>query len=400
MQVSAGSATFSSKGAARCTPKASGNPLARNIPGLLVLTAAPDFERQPLSLRPRPVTTSHGEGHSVPGEPSGSSRLRGAPPEVCGRRRDRGHVSAGLYVVTPVSSKPLADKASSAGKARHHTDRSRLIQILRVAGVLLPGDWAKTAFYRTLIAGPRRALRRALNGFYRIDQIYSVLEEARGYGGELSILEFGTHQGYAFTKMLYATRYLGLEDRVTVHTFDSFEGLPPPADRRDRNVVAGDEVFAAGQFHGNYRELDEYCRKRYRNYAIHQGYFADVLSPELLDVFSRQLPILLWVDCDYYSSARTVMERMLPFIPSGCVVYFDDYRYNFGSRLTGEARMVHEINRGDYGDNIELVIDSELGLDSRSVYRFIRLEGGPRYRLLAPPRLQPGRRRTNDSALP
>lgn len=269
-----------------------------------------------------------------------------------------------------------------------------------MAGSLLPGDRLKTAFYRWLIARPRRALRRALNGFYRIDQIYAVLEEAAAYAGELSILEFGTHHGYAFTKMLYATRYMGLEDRVTVHAFDSFEGLRAPEDRRDRNVVTDDEVFAAGQFRGSYEELEAYCRSRYHNYAIHQGYFEDVLSPQLLEVFRKQLPILLWIDCDYYSSARTVLERLLPFIPSGCVVYFDDYRYNHGSRLTGEARVVFELNRGDYGDNIELVVDRELGLDSDAVYRFIRFEGAPRYRLVTPPTLHPGRRRRNDSALP
>jgi Macrocin-O-methyltransferase (TylF) len=285
-------------------------------------------------------------------------------------------------------------------KARPHADRSRLIRVLRAAGTLLPGNYLKTAFHRTLIAKPRRALRRALNGFYRIDQIYDVLEEATAYAGELSILEFGTHHGYAFTKMLYATKYLGLEDRVAVHSFDSFEGLPPAADIRDQNVVTDEEVFAAGQYRGDYEALEQYCQSRYHNYAIHRGYFEDVLSPELLDVFRKQLPILVWIDCDYYSSARTVMERLVPFIPSGCVVYFDDYRYNYGSRLTGEARVVFELNRGDYGDDIELVIDRKLGLDSDSVYRFIRLEGGPRYRWLTPHTLHQGRRRGNDSALP
>lgn len=293
-----------------------------------------------------------------------------------------------------------ARKKSPRVPPRHHTDRSRLIRLLRVAGTLLPGDRLKTAFYRALIAKPRRALRRALNGFYRIDQIYAVLEEAASYSGELSILEFGTHHGYAFTKMLYATRYMGLEDRVTVHSFDSFEGLPPPETRRDRNVVGDNEVFAAGQFRGSYEELEAYCRGRYHNYAIHRGYFEDVLSPELLETFQRQLPILVWIDCDYYSSARTVLERLLPFIPSGCVIYFDDYRYNHGSRLTGEARVVFELNRGDYGAEIELVLDRQLGLDSDSVYRFIRFEGGPHYQSLIPPPLHPGRRRGNDSALP
>ena len=280
------------------------------------------------------------------------------------------------------------------------TDRSLLIALLQAIGILLPGDYLKTAFYRTAVARPRRALRRALNAFYRMDQIYAVLEEAKAYKGQFSILEFGTHNGYAFTKMLYATEYMGLADRVTVHSFDSFEGLPAPVDRRDESVVPNRFVFAEGQYRGNYAELHQYCRGRYRNYAIHKGYFEDSLTPELLETFRDQLPLLLWIDCDYYSSTHTVMTRLLPFIPSGCVVYFDDYNYNFGSRLTGEARFVHELNRQEFGDGIELVLDRELGLDSGSVYRFVRLEGGARYEQLTPAITRRGRQRGNGSALP
>ena len=130
------------------------------------------------------------------------------------------------------------------------------------------------------------------------------------------------------------------------------------------------------------------------------GDYEDALTPEVLAAFRDQQPILLWIDCDYYSSARTVIERLLPFIPSGCLVYFDDYIYNYGSRLTGEARVIHELNRGEFGGDIELVVDRKLGFDSDSVYRFIRFEGGPRYERVAPSKLSPGRARHNDSALP
>jgi hypothetical protein len=289
----------------------------------------------------------------------------------------------------------------SSQRSPHSTaDRSPFIKILRSVGTLLPGDYLKTAFYRGAIAKPRRALRQALGAFYRIDQIYTVLEEVRAYKGRFSILEFGTHQGYAFTKMLFATKYMGMADRVTVHSFDSFEGLPPAADRRDQNVVTNDEVFAAGQYHGNFQELEQYCRRKYRNYAFHQGYFEDTLTADLLATFCEEQPILVWVDCDYYSSTRTVLERLLPYIPSGCVVYFDDFMYNYGSRLTGEARMVYELNQGELGDGVELVLDRELGLDSSAVYRLIRLEGGPRYERVTPYVLRAGRKRGNGSALP
>jgi hypothetical protein len=54
-------------------------------------------------------------------------------------------------------------------------------------------------------------------------------------------------------------------------------------------------------------------------------------------------------------------------------MYFDELEFNFGSRFTGEARLVHEINSGKFGDGIELLPDTRLSLSSQRVYRFFRL---------------------------
>src|SRR3954452_13566151 len=99
----------------------------------------------------------------------------------------------GAKLSMPKELKDSRTKQPRSGR-RQESDRSPLIGLLRAVGSLLPGDRVKTTCYRNIIARPRRLLRQALNGFYRIDQIYEVLEEARAYQGELSILEFGTHQ--------------------------------------------------------------------------------------------------------------------------------------------------------------------------------------------------------------
>jgi hypothetical protein len=253
---------------------------------------------------------------------------------------------------------------------------------MRLLGKLLPGDYLKTAVYLHAIAKPRRAVRVATHGFYRMELIYDVLREFRkNYQGPFSILECGTADGYAFTKMLYATRYLGMENEVVVHGFDSFKGLPAPADQRDESLVSGDS-YVEGQYRGSYEALDAYCRSRgYRNYRLHRGYFEDTLTEATLRPLEVALPILVWIDCNFYSSARTALERLLPYMPSGCVVYFDDYDFNFGSRFTGEARAVDELNRGAFGKWVELVPDRRLSLDRQRVYRFIRFEPGPQYTL-------------------
>ncbi len=250
-------------------------------------------------------------------------------------------------------------------------DKSLLMTGLRVAGKLLPGDYARTFVYRNLIYKPRLALRRLVHAFYRMDHVYTVIDEfKRSYKGPFSILEFGVADGYAFAKKAYATRYLGMENEIVCHGFDSFEGLPETADQRDLASVAGAD-WKAGEYRGRYEELRDYLDSRYSNCRLHRGLFDATLTPEFLATLSVHKPILVWIDCDYYTSARAVLERLLPYLASGCVIYFDEYEFNFGSRFTGESRLIHEINRGEFGDGIELVLDTELSWDLRRCYRFI-----------------------------
>jgi len=282
-----------------------------------------------------------------------------------------------------------------------YPDKSPFIILLRRLGQLLPGNYLKTTVYLNLVHKPRKILRRILNSFYRMDIIYEVIQEFKNqYKGNFSILEFGTADGYSFTKMLYATKYLDMDDRITVHTFDSFEGMPASVDVKDKDVIA-DDGWVEGQFKGRYQELEDYCRSHYKNYQIHKGYFQNTMTDENLSFLKNNLPILVWIDCDYYSSTRTVFDKLIPYLPNGCVVYFDDYDFNFGSRFTGEARIVYEINQGVLGEGIELIVDRELSLNSNRVYRFIRFESDLHFERLYKRNLASKlRQRTNDSPMP
>ena len=94
-----------------------------------------------------------------------------------------------------------------------------------------------------------------------------------------------------------------------------------------------------------------------------------------------------------------MFERLTPFIPTGCVVYFDDIYFNFSSRFTGEMRAVAEINAGRFGDGIELVPDRALTWNSNRVYRFINLHARTKHRLKAQPH-DKVRYRRDDSPFP
>lgn len=273
-------------------------------------------------------------------------------------------------------------------------------KVLRGLGRLIPGEWLRTWTYLNLVYSPRKFLRATVGGFYRMDHIYEVLKEfTNTYQGRFSILEFGVAGGYSFAKHLMAIRYLGLEDRVMLHGFDTFDGLPPVEHEADAALIQGDE-WIAGHYRGDLEWLDAYCQKKgYGNYQLHKGLFEDVLTPELLDQFQEWRPMLIWMDCDYYSSTRTALERVLQFLPSGCVIYFDDIYYNFSSTLTGQMKLVREVNQGLWGDHVELVPDLSLSWDSQRIYRFINLDG-PKLELQQRPREDPVRRPIEDSPFP
>lgn len=278
---------------------------------------------------------------------------------------------------------------------------SPLVKFLGLLGSVVPGNFLKTFVYLNFINKPRRYLRMSLNSFYRMEHVYDVIREfKKNFKGSFSILEFGVADGYAFTKKLYASKYLGVADRVVVHGFDSFEGMPAPATAGDHDLVAGDG-WVEGQFNASYEDLQAYCGSRYKNFRLHKGYFDTTLTPDFLETLTKSPPILIWIDCDYYSSARSIFEKLIAHIPTGCVVYFDDIDFNFGSRFTGEARIIHEINEGLLGRNLELVLDPALSLNSRRIYRFINADKPSVYERLTPLNSADElRRRTNDSPFP
>jgi hypothetical protein len=190
-----------------------------------------------------------------------------------------------------------------------------------------------------------------------------------------------------------------MTDRVLVHGFDTFTGLPEWTDPSDQAMVGGQE-WIPGTFLGRYEELKAHCDRKYPNYQLHKGLFEDTITDEFLSSLREFAPILIWIDCDYYVSTKQIFERMIDYIPSGCVVYFDDIEYNFGSRFTGEMRLVWEMNNGGFGEGIELVPDRALSWNSNRVYRFINLNAKSKYCLKRQAAGHQMRRRGDDSPFP
>ena len=107
-----------------------------------------------------------------------------------------------------------------------------------------------------------------------------------------------------------------------MHGFDSFQGLP--------------EAWSAHEGAGAYSTAGRLPRGRGQRRACIAGWFEDTLPPFLA---AHPGPIrLLHIDCDLYSSTRTVLEAADARLVAGSVLVFDDFLGYPGTSSTNCAR--------------------------------------------------------------
>ena len=117
------------------------------------------------------------------------------------------------------------------------------------------------------------------------------------------ILEFGVRYGAS-------THFIAARTDRPIHAFDSFEGLPEDW---------GPEKRGAYTTHGVLPDVPDHV-------SLHAGWFEDTLP-----AFRRESrgPIrFLHVDCDVYSSTRTIFQELADGIVPGTVILFDEYLLN------------------------------------------------------------------------
>jgi hypothetical protein len=114
------------------------------------------------------------------------------------------------------------------------------------------------------------------------------------------VLEFGVFQGVTIRHLakLFGER--------TIHGFDTFEGLP-----EDWNYTQKGTFDMKG-------ELPEVPV----NVVLYKGVFEDTL-PEWVEEHQGDIAFLN-IDCDLYSSTRTVLSLLKEQIVSGTVIHFDE----------------------------------------------------------------------------
>ncbi len=177
---------------------------------------------------------------------------------------------------------------------------------------------------------------------YRQEFFFNAFKALRfnGIGGDYA--EFGTARGTTFAMAYHEARRRGHQARLWA--FDSFEGLPPAQDAADEHPEWEPGRMATG--------LDEFHRICAKNGIPRDAYAAvpGLYEQTLASMSPRDEPTdiaLAYIDCDLYTSAKTVLEFLEPRMKHGMIVALDDYFCWSPSEISGERKALLEFVSDD-----------------------------------------------------
>jgi len=130
------------------------------------------------------------------------------------------------------------------------------------------------------------------------------------------VCEFGVYSGKSINHIASLTNQ-------TVYGFDSFEGLP--------------ERWRDGFGKGHFKKTK--LPKVQPNVVLIKGWF-DMTLPAFVKDHNEFIGFL-HIDCDLYSSTKTIFDLLEHQIHPGCIIVFDDY-FNYPGWEEGEYKAFHE----------------------------------------------------------
>jgi hypothetical protein len=182
----------------------------------------------------------------------------------------------------------------------------------------------------------RRADTAATWAFSR--QFFWTAFKALDYNGiDGDYVEFGSHGGMTFSLAFEQIRRRKIQRHMWA--FDSFAGLPAgssPADDHPK-WKKGHLVTDVDAFH-------RICRSRGippDAYTTVVGFYEETLTAMADDAPPTNIA-LAYVDCDMYTSTKTVLEFLAPRLKHGMILAFDDYFCWSADQISGERKALLE----------------------------------------------------------
>lgn len=150
-------------------------------------------------------------------------------------------------------------------------------------------------------------------------------------------VEFGCCGGITFGLAYKQSRKADHSCRLWA--FDSFSGLPPQAVPQDEHPlwIEGDMAIGINEFKNICREN----RIPNSEYNIIEGYYNQSLTQTQPDKLPNNI-CLAYIDCDLYSSTKTVLEFLMTRLKHGMIIAFDDYYCWSSTNVSGERKACSE----------------------------------------------------------
>ena len=172
-------------------------------------------------------------------------------------------------------------------------------------------------------------------------------------------VECGVWRGGCSIAMLLAQQDLHGDVPKKVYLLDSFEGLPPAAERDGPLAVAWQADTEGPIYYDNCRASLEHVRKDLLDlglpaeaYELVPGWF-DNTVPALGERLTEDGIALLRLDGDWYDSTMVCLEHLEPLVSEEGVVLIDDYY-----AWDGCARAVHDyLSKNDLPYRIRFLPD-------------------------------------------
>jgi O-methyltransferase len=153
-------------------------------------------------------------------------------------------------------------------------------------------------------------------------------------------VEFGCCGGMTFGLAYKHSRKQKIFCRLWA--FDSFCGLPPRSLPEDEHPawVKGAMAIEKDEF----RKICQENNMPESEYTIVAGYYEESLGGPDSGLLPANI-CLAYIDCDMYSSTKTVLEFLLPRLKHGMIIAFDDYYCWSAAQVSGERKACADVFR-------------------------------------------------------
>lgn len=136
-------------------------------------------------------------------------------------------------------------------------------------------------------------------------------------------LEFGVFNGNSIGSMYLAANETKSPSRL--FGFDAFEGLPANAESED------DGVWKKGFYTCSFEQMKSCLSRRNiesENITWIKGWYDQTLTQETITAYHLNNLGIVFIDCDTYSSSKSVLNFIGPLIKQPAILCFDDWKLN------------------------------------------------------------------------